>query len=72
MIATVVRTLRAEVAVARATIALALRAWRTRATADVGNRLRHRNIDRLSDHMLRDIGLPRQAGRKAVDWLSQR
>jgi uncharacterized protein YjiS (DUF1127 family) len=55
-----------QVAVALAT--LALRAWRKRVADIRRHRLRLRGVDRLSDHMLKDIGLSRLGGeRKEMD-----
>ena len=47
-------------------LVLALAAWRERVAAHRRARLGRRHVDRLSGHMLKDIGLPRwdQAGGK--------
>jgi uncharacterized protein YjiS (DUF1127 family) len=60
----VTRALRTQVAVALAGIALALRGWGKRAANNRRHRLRLRGVDRLSDHMLKDVGLSRVGGER--------
>lgn len=66
-------TLRTQMARATAALAPATRGWRARLAAAFHQRLGRRDVDRLSDHMLKDLGLEcRDEPHKAVDWLLRR